>query len=195
MTSRIPSPAPLNLAGYLLVAAPDWEHALFGRAVCMVMHHSPQGAVGVVLNRHLPLPAEELWSKLAPHQPLPSGPRLHFGGPQAGPVVALHNRQELAEYTSVEGVYLAAQVKNLQQLVASSNRATQVKIIIGQADWGAGQLEQEFLAGKWLPLPVSPAVVFADDSEMWGRAMFGVGDVFVANVTGARVRPTDILTN
>lgn len=195
MTGRLAIPPTFNLAGCLLVAAPSWQHELFGRAVCLVIHHSSQGAIGVVLNRHLPLPVGELWEKLAPDKPVRPDARLHFGGPQAGPVVALHDRQELAEFTSVEGVYFAAQIQNLQQLVSSSADDTQVKIIIGQADWGAGELESEFTAGKWLPLPVSPALVFADDSEMWGRAMAGVGDLIVASMTGARVRPPDISMN
>ena len=86
-------------------------------------------------------------------------------------------------------------LKHLQQLVSSSSVDTQVKIIVGQADWAAGELDSEFASGKWLPLPVSSALVFADDSEMWGRAMHGVGDLFVANMTGARARPIDVLTN
>ena len=195
MTSRFPSDPKVNLAGCLLVAAPNWQHELFGRAVCLVVHHGAQGAIGVVLNRHLPLPIGELLKKLSTDEPIRSDARLHRGGPQAGPVVALHNRQELAEFTSAEGVYFAAQVQNLQQLVSSSSVDTQVKIIVGQADWAAGELDCEFASGQWLPLPVSSALVFADDSEMWGRAMHCVGDLFVANITGARARPFDVLTN
>lgn len=195
MASRFNLDPNVSLAGCLLVASPNWQHELFGRAVCLVVHHGAQGAIGVVLNRHLPLPIGELLKQLSPDEPIRSDARLHLGGPQAGPVVALHNRQELAEFTSAEGVYFAAQVQNLQQLVSSSSVDTQVKIIVGQADWAAGELDSEFASGKWLPLPVSSALVFADDSEMWGRAMHGVGDLFVANMTGARARPIDVLTN
>ncbi len=195
MSSRLSLPPTTNLAGCLLVAAPNWQHALFGRAVCLVARHTAQGAIGVVLNRQLPVPAVDFWKQLAPDQAVRSDTRLHFGGPQAGPVVAVHNCQALAEFTSAEGVYFAAQIQNLQQLVGSLEEDTQVKIIVGQADWGAGELDREFADGKWLPLPVSSDLVFADDSEMWGRAMHGVGDLVVANLTGARIRPTDILTN
>jgi putative transcriptional regulator len=195
MNNRLETSATYNLAGSLLVAAPGWQHELFRGAVCLVVHHSPERAIGVVLNRHLPLPLGELWQQLAPNRPIRSNARVHFGGPQAGPVVALHNRRELAEFTSAEGVYFAAQIQNLKELVSSSESETQVKIFVGQADWGAGELEREFEGGKWLPLPVSSKLVFADESEMWVRAMYGIGDLVVTHMTGAQVCPADILTN
>ncbi|MEO8271165.1 MAG: YqgE/AlgH family protein, partial [Aureliella sp.] len=120
---------------------------------------------------------------------------INFGGPQAGPVVAVHDRRELAEFTSAEGVYFAAQIQNLKQLAASPTDEAQVKIIVGQADWRSGELDRQFAEGKWLPLPVSSGLVFADDSEMWPRAMHRVGDLVVASMSGARVCPDDVLTN
>ena len=199
MANRIETTPPINLSGSLLVAAPGWQDKVFTQTVCLVVHHSSQRAIGVVLNRHLPVPAKQLLQKLAGEssgeQTLPSGAAIHFGGPQAGPVVAMHNRQELAEFTSAEGVYLAAQIQNLQQLVASPTSDSQVKIIVGQADWGAGELDRQFTQGKWLPLPVSAGLVFADDSHMWRQAMLDIGDIIVTNMAGARVCPPDILTN
>lgn len=193
--NRLELPPSYDLSGHLLVASPDWQHELFGRAVCLVVHHSAQGAIGVVLNRHLALPTGELLQKLAGDKPVRRTAAIHFGGPQAGPVVALHDRADLAEFTPAAGVYLAAQIQNLRQLVVSSDSHTQVKIMIGQADWRPGELDSQFAEGKWLPLPVSPKLVFADDSEMWQRAMHGVGDLVVASLVDAQVRPACILTN
>lgn len=194
-TNRLEQTSNYNLAGHLLVAAPSWQHELYGRSVCLVVHHSPERAIGVVLNRHLPIPAGELWQKLAGDKPVRSTTTINFGGPQAGPVVAVHDCRELAEFTSAEGVYFAAQIQNLKQLAASPTDEAQVKIIVGQADWGAGELDRQFAEGRWLPLPVSPGLVFADDSEMWPRAMHRVGDLVVASMCGARVCPADVLTN
>lgn len=193
--NRIEPQPSYNLSGHLLVASPDWQHEFFGRAVCLVVHHSAQGAIGVVLNRHLAMPTSELLQKLAGDEPVRRSAAIHFGGPQAGPVVAVHDRADLAEFTSAKGVYLAAQIQNLRQLVVSSDSDTQVKIMIGQADWGAGELDLQFAEGKWLPLPASPQLVFADDSEMWHRAMHGVGDMLVTSLVGARICPEHVLTN
>jgi len=193
-TNRLQQPPTYNLAGHLLVASPDWQHEHYGRSVCLVVHHSSQRAIGVVLNRHLSMPAGELWQQLTGDKSVRTA-AINFGGPQAGPVVAVHDRRDLAEFTSAEGVYFTAQIQNLKQLAASPIDEGQVKIIVGQADWGSGELDRQFAEGKWLPLPVSSGLVFADDSEMWARAMHRVGDLVVATMIGARVRPADVLTN
>ncbi len=195
MVNRWEQAPQYSLAGNLLVASPNWRHELFGRSVCLVVHHSPHRAIGVVLNRHFQFSASDLFEKLAGNKPVTVQAALNLGGPQSGPIVALHDRQELAEFSTGEGVYFAAQVQHLQQLVTSPSVNSRVKIIVGQADWSSGELDREFSQGKWLPLPVSPSLVFADDTEMWARAMRKIGDLFVSEITNARVQPADVLTN
>jgi putative transcriptional regulator len=183
------------LEGLLLVAAPGWHDQLFGQSVCLVVHHSPQRAVGVFLNRSLGSAAAGLWQHLVGEKPVVNRDIVHFGGPHSGPVVAVHDRQELAEYTSADGVYLAAQIDNLKRLVTSASSDSAVKIIVGQADWQPGQLDREFAEGKWLPLPVSPALVFADETDMWPRAMREIANQYVMEITGSRGQPRNILAN
>ena len=112
----------------------------------------------------------------------------------SGPVIALHNRAELAEHTTVDGVYVAAQLENLQRLLMPESEA-EVRIIIGQAAWKPGELDVELREGKWLPLPISPQLVFSNEDEMWGRAMRQIGNHFVASITGAVGQPASILLN
>lgn len=184
MADRIAVKPQISLDGYLLVAAPNSNHAGFSRSVCLVVHHSEQGAVGVVLNRSLSATAPALWKQLAGNEATYRNGLIHCGGPNSGPVVALHDCEELAEFTSTPGVYLAAQVQNLKELVNTALDQCHLKIIVGQASWQAGQLEEEFASGKWIPLPVSPDVVFADEYEMWGKAMRQIGNQFVTAITG-----------
>ncbi len=193
--NRLPPQAHFSLAGQLLVAAPHWNDKLYGQAVCLIVRHDPQGAVGVFLNRSMEFDTKVLWQHLAGEQLPPAKAAIHFGGPQSGPVVALHNRADLAEFTSGEGVYFAAQLPHLQQLIESSSGSAELKIIVGQADWSAGELEGEFLEGKWLPLPVSARLVFTEGQAMWHRAMREIGNRFVATISGAHGQPADLLSN
>lgn len=193
MVNRIQAVPRASLQGLLLVAAPHWQHEFFGQSVCLVVHHSSDRAIGVFLNHSLGKTPQALWHHLAGEQPVSRS--INFGGPHSGPVVALHDRRELAEFTSAEGVYLAAQIDHLRQLVTSPKDESAVKIIVGQADWQAGQLDAQFANGQWLPLPVSPSIVFADESEMWGRAMRQIGNHFVASIAGCSGQPRDLLAN
>lgn len=196
MTNRLLAGSPaVCLEGYLLVAAPSWQDASFERSVCMIVHHSGRGAVGVFLNRSLNIEAPALWQHLSGTSEQDQNAVLQFGGSNAGPVVALHNCQSLAEFTSAEGVYFAAQIDHLQELVKVHRGHCDVKIIVGQTQWSSGALDQEFSEGKWLPLPVSSKLVFLDKASMWGQAMREIGNQFVVDITGCRTPPTRIMDN
>lgn len=194
-TNRIPIQTAVSLTGHLLVAAPDWVHPTFSRSVCLIVRHDTGGAVGIILNRSLEFDPKVLWQQLAGENSSAPKAEIHSGGPQSGPVVALHSQANLAEYTSGEGVYLAAQLPNLRQLVKTVQKPTQLKIIVGQADWPAGQLEQEFFGGNWSALPVSRDVVFCDADQMWWRAIREIGNRFVTTISGAHGQPNDVLSN
>lgn len=184
-----------HFEGCILVASPTWSSQMYGRSVCLLVHHGKEGSVGVFLNRSFPETPAELWKHLAGEKAADgSQPRLHFGGPMSGPVIAVHDQPDLAEYTSVDGVYMAAQLENLQRLVQSQEEA-EVRIIIGQATWKPGELEAELRDGKWLPMPVSPQLVFSSEDEMWSRAIRQIGNHFVASITGASGQPASVLLN
>ena len=193
MKNRIPQQLNYSLEGNLLVAAPGWVDPLFANSVCLIIHHSHERAVGVFLNRNLSVAPEGIWQHLIGEKPIPTNAAIHFGGPQSGPVVAVHNRPDLAEFVSGEGVYFAAQVEHLKQLASTTD--TELRLIVGQADWKAGDLDQQFLDGKWLPLPVDPRIVFEDQSRMWARAMREVGNRLVVSLVSAHGQPSDVLAN
>ena len=184
-----------HFEGCILVASPNWNSEMYGRSVCLLVNHGQEGSVGVFLNRSFPETPAELWKHLAGENTTsPSQRRLHFGGPKSGPVIALHNQPELAEYTTVDGVYLAAQLENLQRLIQSQDEV-EVRIIVGQATWLPGELESELRDGKWLPISASPQLVFCSEDEMWTRAIRQIGNHFVASISGATGQPASVLQN
>jgi putative transcriptional regulator len=184
-----------HFEGCILVASPTWRSEMYGQSVCLLVHHGKDGSVGIFLNRSFPQNPAELWKHLVGENVVAgSHRRLHFGGPVSGPVIALHNQPELAEYTTVDGVYMAAQLENLQRLILSQEDA-EVRIIVGQAAWKPGELDAELRDGKWLPIPVSPQLVFSSEDEMWSRAMRQIGNHFVVAISGATGQPASILLN
>lgn len=184
-----------HFEGCILVASPNWSSEMYGRSVCLLVHHGKEGSVGVFLNRSIAEPPAELWKHLAGENATArSQRRLHFGGPMSGPVIALHNLPELAEYTPVDGVYVAAQLESLQQLIQSQD-AVEVRIIVGQATWRPGELENELRDGKWLPISATPQLVFCSEDEMWTRALRQIGNHFVVAISGASGQPASLLLN
>lgn len=183
-----------HLEGLLLVAAPNWNDSVLGRSVCLVVHHGAQGSVGLVLNQTLQADTPELWEHLFDEGTAPTPTSIHFGGPNSGPVVAIHSRPDMAEFSCGESVLFAAQRENLKRLVSECEPST-FRLLVGQVNWEPCQLDEEIDAGNWLPIPASPDLVFADEAEMWARAMRQIGNHFVANITGTPHLPQSVLAN
>lgn len=186
---------PLNLTGQLLAAAPGWAHPVFAESVCLVVHHQGLDAVGIVLNRDFENEAEGLWKHLSGGgRELQQG-LLHFGGPDSGPVVAIHNLDELAEFEPAKGVYMAAQIDTLKTLVQTQEAEDcRLKIIVGQAEWKFGELQQQFMERAWLPLSATSELIFQPAATMWAYALRSFGNQMIEDVTGAPI-PLDVLAN
>lgn len=183
MKNRIPSVSPqLPLAGLVLVSTNQANESPLAGAVCLVLHHENEGSMGLILNREFDHDLDSLWKVLKAPEDSHAG-SVRFGGPFSGPIIALHCDEQLAEALAGTGVYVAAHLDKLQQLAAAPQG--QVRFVIGQLQWNAGELEQEIFQGRWLPMPATPELVFAPEDEMWGRGMREAGNRFVTAVSGA----------
>lgn len=175
--NRIVHKPQLNFSGCLLVAAPHWEDPLYRRSVCMVVHQDSRAAVGVMLNRTLAVEVQSLLQQFGATAESAKRAELFLGGLQSGPVVALHQRSDLAEFTPADGVYFAAQVDSLKRLVKDAQ--SNFRIYVGQVVWEKDLLNQQFENGCWLPMPVSSRVVFEAADTMWLAAMRQAGNRLV----------------
>jgi putative transcriptional regulator len=169
-----------SLTGNLLVASSIVGDPVYSCGVCLVVHQDEDGAIGVMLNRPMqPAPGAFL-QMLANDEPrsdrLPAAaaePKpvanplgaVHFGGPLSGPVVAIHPLSQYAEAETGQGVYVAAQKQNLEDLVRE--QPCPYRLIVGHLGWDAGQLQTEIEAGIWHPVPATVDTVFQNAAEMW----------------------------
>ena len=179
-----------SLVGQLLVASPRLTDGVFGRTVCLVMHHDPEGAIGLFLNRPLqPPPGQVLALKKTGERSVTvaAAGKLHFGGPLAGPVVALHALPTLAEAETGPGVFMAAQQQHLEALLEEGQAV--VRLIIGHSGWNAGQLESEIASGLWYVMPATAEAVFGSDDEMWPRLLRRASGQQLARWVGAKHVP------
>ena len=174
----------ISLAGFLLVAAPGVQDPVFARSVCIVVEHTKEQTIGIMLNRRLAMETESLWDHLleGAEKPTNSDSHVNFGGPQIGPVLAIHDNQMLAEGGNSQGVYLSAQSETLKKLAQST--PDHCRLFIGHAVWQVSQLETEIINGHWHVLPAVPELVFADEHTMWARGIQVVGNSIIQAATG-----------
>jgi putative transcriptional regulator len=155
------------LQGQLLIASPHLLDPNFIKTVVLLIQHSDQGALGVVLNRPTSKKLKELWKEVG-SAPCTSEQRVCLGGPVSGPLMAIHTNQSLAEVEILPGVFFAARREHLDGLVLRP--ADPLKVFFGHAGWGPGQLDNEVKAGGWLVVPATTEYVFYNGEDLWERA-------------------------
>jgi putative transcriptional regulator len=155
-----------SLQGQLLIASPRLRDANFVKTVVLLIQHSSQGALGVVLNRPTSKKIKELWKEVG-DAPCNSEEQVCLGGPVSGPLMAVHTNRFFAEMEILPGVFFAATREHLDGLVLQEDDP--LKIFFGHAGWGPGQLDKEIKAGGWLLLPATTEYIFYRGEDLWER--------------------------
>ncbi len=181
-----------SLKGHLLVASPHLEDPNFARSVVLLIHHSPDGTFGVVLNRPSESKIRELWEDLS-DLPCKTDQQVHMGGPVSGPLMAVHTDEGLAELEIVPGLYFAAERGNIEKLLNQSKH--DFRLFVGHSGWGGGQLEDELKEGSWFTTPATPDYVFAEESELWKAVAQEIGQSMLASMLNIKDIPSDPSAN
>ncbi|WP_111430774.1 YqgE/AlgH family protein [Rhodobacteraceae bacterium DSL-40] len=181
------------LDGQLLIAMPGMGDPRFERAVVFMCAHSPEGAMGLIINK----PAPELrFHTLLEQLKIPSMVDLdetpvHFGGPvEHGRGFVLHSSDYAVEGGSLRvnpSFAMTATLDILQDMArgAGPHRAL---LALGYSGWGPGQLESEIQENGWLITSAEPDLVFAGrDDCKWEAALRTLSiDPRLLSVSGGR---------
>lgn len=158
-----------SLRGQLLISSGGLFDPNFRHTVVLVGDHSPDGAVGVVLNRAMDVTVAEAAPGLAGLAP--DGASLHEGGPVDPSLPVL-----LAELTDPEAAdvlvfdsvgFLVGEVSD-----TAERDIVRARVFAGYSGWGPGQLEGEIAEGSWIIDPARIEDVFtAHPDLLWSRVL------------------------
>lgn len=152
-----------SVRGKLLVASPGLTD-FFRRTVVLVLEHSAEGAVGVVLNR----PSETQVDDAVPDLPVLVEPDdvVHFGGP-VGPdsVIVLARFGDPDEAASIVLGDLGVVDPDVE-----SPDLRAVRVYAGHAGWGPGQLDGELEQDAWIVEPAHPDDPF-EHGDLWSEVL------------------------
>jgi putative transcriptional regulator len=168
------------LTGQLLIAMPGMSDERFARSVIYMCAHSPEGAMGLVLNQVLEsLSFCDLLEQLE-IEDVDQGKTIpvHFGGPvESGRGFVLHTADYSQEATlPVGGEMALTATMDILKAIAKGAGPRRSLLALGYAGWGPGQLESEIRANGWLQVPSDDDLVFGPDfSKKWERAIAKLG--------------------
>lgn len=159
----------VSTVGQLLIAEPLLGDPNFERTVVLMLEHTDEGALGVVLNRPTDLSVDAVlddWAGLAAAPPV-----VYLGGPvEQNGVLALGRRStpdaDVPGWMPVVGDVGTVDLHRGPAEVAGG--LSGIRFFAGYSGWGGGQLEAELAESAWLVVPAVADDVFAPDPEaMW----------------------------
>jgi putative transcriptional regulator len=152
-----------TLRGHLLVAAPSLFD-YFRRSVVLVIEHTPEGAMGVVLNRESETRVAEAIPQLAPLAD--EDDLVMLGGPVAPEsVVAVGEFGDLAD----AGTHVVGQLGTLDP-ESTNDSLRRLRVYAGYAGWAPGQLDDELEQEAWVVVPAEDEDPFSG-ADIWARAL------------------------
>ncbi len=164
------------------MATPELGDPNFDRTVVLLLEHTVEGAVGVVLNRPSETPLAEAGADWGGWDAFAAPPGVVFvGGPVARTAVIAVARASDGPWgsgVSPEGNKLAGfqpvlgDSVGIVDLTAEPEGVDAVRLFAGYAGWGGGQLEAEISAGGWFILDALPSDPLSDEpEELWAAVL------------------------
>ena len=187
------------LDGQLLIAMPAMGDPRFARSVIYMCAHSPEGAMGIIINHRAPnIDFTELLEQLnivpeAERISLPStvdAMSVYLGGPvEVGRGFVLHSADYYKADSTLpidESVCLTATIDILRD-IAKGSGPDKALLALGYAGWAPGQLENEIQANGWLHCPADMELIFdfqVDRKYTRALGKIGIDPVRLVNDAG-----------
>src|ERR1700736_5617568 len=152
------------LTNQLLIAMPAMGDPNFAQTVALVCDHTSRGALGLILNKPLPMRMGEIFEQLEIE--LGKGPlrerQVLRGGPmQTDRGFVVH--RAFGDWDSTLKVSDTLHVTTSRDILAAMARGqgpAEAVVALGYAGWDGGQLEDEIRANAWLSAPVESGIIF-----------------------------------
>jgi putative transcriptional regulator len=164
------------LTGQLLIAMPAMTDPRFSQSVIYLCAHTPEGAMGLVLNKPIQRPSFDDLLRQLEVAPAPPARRIRLcaGGPvDNARGFVLHTADWTGEGSLRvdDGLALTASLDVLKA-IAEGGGPREGILALGYAGWGPGQLDAEIQQNAWLSVPADETIVFdGEHNTKWRRAL------------------------
>src|ERR1700733_4424254 len=162
------SEAMQSLAGQLLIASTQLMDPNFVRTVLIMVQHSEDGALGLILNRPTQTSVKEACQQVLGVDCEVPG-LLQHGGPCEGPLMVVHRHQTMSDSRIMPEVFFTTDRTKIEWVMKYEPEGS--KYFVGYAGWSPGQLEAEMKLGSWLPVAAKPEHIFDADEDLWQKIM------------------------
>ncbi len=140
----------LNVAiGDVLISEPFMNDFHFRRSVILVIDHNEEGTLGVIFNKRLTIPFNEIVQGFPEFKA-----DVYLGGPvETDRIFFIHTIGEMIpdSHKIGSGLYWSGNVNALKAMIKMDLiKPHEVRFYVGYAGWDGGQLRNELKANTWL---------------------------------------------
>jgi putative transcriptional regulator len=159
-----------SVRGQLLIGGPGLLDPNFWRTVVLIVEHTDEGALGLVLNR----PSETTVGEAVPQidELVDPADQLFIGGPvQPSAVIVLCEFEDPTDAALVafDDIGVLGTGSSPEEPVAGVRRG---RAFVGHAGWGPAQLDGELERGDWILERARREDAFsADPRELWSEVL------------------------
>lgn len=174
-SAQQPGPGAKPSESIFLIAIPQLGDPNFLRSVVLLLHHGADGALGLVVNHPLELTLGEFAREhdMACHSRAKDLPLLRGGPVEPTRGWILHDDDLGERQEVIPGLSVSGSLESLKALLAGGRP---MRLLLGYAGWGAGQLEREMAQGSWLTVEADPKhVLVTPASDCWNAVLREMG--------------------
>ena len=150
----------------LIAPRADLPDPNFNGSIVLVMNTLGAAPAGVILNRPTRIRVASVFPELENLSHLDD--KVYFGGPVEISVMSFVFRADAPPEHAIEvvpGIYVSMNLHLLRALLTRDKPMEGLRIFIGYAGWGPGQLEAEIDRGDWTLAPADENRIFDRKSE------------------------------
>jgi len=163
----------------------------FVGTVSYICEHNKNGAIGIVINRPLPLVLADVLDQLdiTMKDKTTHDQAIVFGGPlhqERGFVIHQPVGQWDSSYDT-GGEITVTTSRDILEAIAKDKGPEKVLVSLGYSGWGADQLEVELSQNAWIHCPVDPDIIFQTPfHKRWKEALavLGIDPGFLSSEAG-----------
>jgi len=150
----------------------------FRRTVVLMLHHDDTEAIGLVLNRGTEVSMHTLCDSIDLVWNGSGEALVDWGGPvqpdHGWVLLGGGDEFPLESEVVTSGIRYSRSQDVLRE--AAEHPPERLRVFLGYAGWGPGQLESEIASGSWLVVPVADYLVFETEPEsLWTAAVRSLG--------------------
>ncbi|WP_297329935.1 YqgE/AlgH family protein [uncultured Bacteroides sp.] len=165
--------------GKVLISEPFLCDQMFGRSVVLIVDHTQEGTMGLVLNKPLPLLLNDALQDLRYQENIP----IYKGGPlSTDTLFYLHTLEDISGSLPISnGFYLNGDFDAVKKYILQGNPIKgKIRFFLGYSGWEHDLLHQELNENTWLVSKENIDTLMNEDAgeELWKNSLGNLGSKY-----------------